>query len=212
MQPIRLIRGFLSVGAWTLASRVVGLVRDLMIAAYLGAGPVAEAYNVAFRLPNHFRALFAEGAWPTPLALRGPVEGAPPAPLDLPLSFQPRLSLARAGPRWRTPSPGTSPPPRPCPPTSPPLLLAAPTAPALGRPQRPPGRPGGPRRGEGVGGGAPRRGGAPYPPGGGGGAAPPPGGGGVGWGGGGGGSGANVVCTRKGVGGVAGRGGARPKT
>ena len=65
MQPIRLIRGFLSVGAWTLASRVVGLVRDLMIAAYLGAGPVAEAYNVAFRLPNMFRRFFAEGAFNT---------------------------------------------------------------------------------------------------------------------------------------------------
>ncbi|MTH35577.1 murein biosynthesis integral membrane protein MurJ [Paracoccus limosus] len=65
MQPIRLIRGFLSVGAWTLASRVVGFVRDVMIAAYLGAGPVAEAYNVAFRLPNMFRRFFAEGAFNT---------------------------------------------------------------------------------------------------------------------------------------------------
>lgn len=65
MQPIRLIRGFLSVGAWTLASRVVGFVRDVMIAAYLGTGPVAEAYNVAFRLPNMFRRFFAEGAFNT---------------------------------------------------------------------------------------------------------------------------------------------------
>jgi putative peptidoglycan lipid II flippase len=65
MQPIRLIRGFLSVGAWTLASRVVGFIRDVMIAASLGAGPVAEAYNVAFRLPNMFRRFFAEGAFNT---------------------------------------------------------------------------------------------------------------------------------------------------
>ena len=65
MQPIRLIRGFLSVGAWTLASRVVGFIRDVMIAAYLGAGPVAEAYSVAFRLPNMFRRFFAEGAFNT---------------------------------------------------------------------------------------------------------------------------------------------------
>lgn len=65
MQPIRLIRGFLSVGAWTLASRVVGFIRDVMIAAYLGTGPVAEAYNVAFRLPNMFRRFFAEGAFNT---------------------------------------------------------------------------------------------------------------------------------------------------
>lgn len=65
MQPIRLIRGFLSVGAWTLASRVVGFVRDVMIAAYLGTGPVAEAYLVAFRLPNMFRRFFGEGAFNT---------------------------------------------------------------------------------------------------------------------------------------------------
>ena len=65
MQPIRLIRGFLSVGAWTLASRVVGFVRDMMIAAYLGSGPVAQAYIVAFTLPNMFRRFFAEGAFNT---------------------------------------------------------------------------------------------------------------------------------------------------
>ncbi|KGJ03984.1 putative peptidoglycan lipid II flippase [Paracoccus halophilus] len=65
MKPIRLIRGFLSVGAWTLASRVVGFVRDVMIAAYLGTGPVAQAYIVAFTLPNMFRRFFAEGAFNT---------------------------------------------------------------------------------------------------------------------------------------------------
>lgn len=65
MQPIRLIRGFLSVGTWTLASRVVGFLRDMLMAAYLGTGPVAEAYNVAFRLPNMFRRFFGEGAFNT---------------------------------------------------------------------------------------------------------------------------------------------------
>ena len=65
MQPIRLVRGFLTVGGWTLASRVVGFTRDVMIAAYLGAGPVAEAYLVAFSLPNMFRRFFAEGAFNT---------------------------------------------------------------------------------------------------------------------------------------------------
>lgn len=65
MQPIRLIRGFLSVGAWTLASRVVGFIRDMMIAAFLGSGPVAQAYLVAFTLPNMFRRFFAEGAFNT---------------------------------------------------------------------------------------------------------------------------------------------------
>lgn len=65
MQPIRLIRGFLSVGAWTLVSRIVGFVRDMMIAAFLGSGPVAQAYIVAFTLPNMFRRFFAEGAFNT---------------------------------------------------------------------------------------------------------------------------------------------------
>ena len=65
MKPIRLIRGFLTVGAWTLLSRVVGFARDVLIAAYLGTGPMAEAFLVAFSLPNMFRRLFAEGAFNT---------------------------------------------------------------------------------------------------------------------------------------------------
>ena len=65
MKPIRLIRGFLTVGAWTLGSRVVGFIRDMLIAAFLGTGPVAEAYLVAFTLPNMFRRFFAEGAFNT---------------------------------------------------------------------------------------------------------------------------------------------------
>ncbi|MEI4488499.1 murein biosynthesis integral membrane protein MurJ [Frigidibacter sp. MR17.14] len=65
MRPVRLVRGFLTVGGWTLASRVVGFVRDVMIAAYVGAGPVAEAYFVATSLPNMFRRFFGEGAFNT---------------------------------------------------------------------------------------------------------------------------------------------------
>ncbi len=61
--PIRLVAGFFTVGAWTLASRVLGFVRDIMIAAFLGAGPVAEAFLIAFSLPNMFRRFFAEGAF-----------------------------------------------------------------------------------------------------------------------------------------------------
>jgi putative peptidoglycan lipid II flippase len=61
--PVRLVRGFLTVGAWTLVSRVAGFVRDVMMAAYLGAGPAAEAFLVAFSLPNMFRRFFAEGAF-----------------------------------------------------------------------------------------------------------------------------------------------------
>jgi len=53
----------LTVGGYTLLSRLTGFARDIMLAAILGAGPVADAFFVAFRLPNHFRAIFAEGAF-----------------------------------------------------------------------------------------------------------------------------------------------------
>ena len=46
-----------------MASRVLGFVRDILIARYLGAGPVADAFFVAFKFPNFFRRLFAEGAF-----------------------------------------------------------------------------------------------------------------------------------------------------
>jgi putative peptidoglycan lipid II flippase len=52
-----------TVGSYTLLSRLTGFARDIMLAAILGAGPVADAFFVAFRLPNHFRAIFAEGAF-----------------------------------------------------------------------------------------------------------------------------------------------------
>jgi putative peptidoglycan lipid II flippase len=65
MKPIRLMSGFLTVGGWTLMSRVLGFVRDAMILALLGTGPLYEAYVVAFRLPNMFRRFFAEGAFNT---------------------------------------------------------------------------------------------------------------------------------------------------
>lgn len=58
-----LLRSFATVGGATATSRVLGFVRDMFIAAALGAGPVAEAYFVAQRLPNLFRRLFAEGAF-----------------------------------------------------------------------------------------------------------------------------------------------------
>ncbi len=57
-----MLRNIASVGGLTLLSRVVGFGRDLLLAAILGAGPVADAFLVAFRLPNHFRAIFGEGA------------------------------------------------------------------------------------------------------------------------------------------------------
>ncbi len=58
-----MLRRIFTVGGWTLVSRVTGFIRDVVMAAVLGAGPIADAFLVAFRLPNHFRAIFAEGAF-----------------------------------------------------------------------------------------------------------------------------------------------------
>src|SRR4249920_2588475 len=58
-----MIDRILTVSGFTLASRVTGFIRDIILAAVLGAGPVADAFFVALRLPNHFRAIFAEGAF-----------------------------------------------------------------------------------------------------------------------------------------------------
>src|SRR6195952_5154782 len=58
-----MLRRIFTVGGYTLLSRLTGFARDIMLAAILGAGPVADAFFVALRLPNHFRAIFAEGAF-----------------------------------------------------------------------------------------------------------------------------------------------------
>lgn len=58
-----MLRGILTVGGWTMASRLLGFVRDILIAAMLGTGPVADAFFVALKLPNLFRRLFGEGAF-----------------------------------------------------------------------------------------------------------------------------------------------------
>ena len=58
-----LLRNFVTVGGATASSRVLGFVRDMFIAAALGTGPIADAFFVAFRFPNLFRRLFAEGAF-----------------------------------------------------------------------------------------------------------------------------------------------------
>ena len=58
-----MLRGIITVGGWTMASRILGFVRDILIAALVGAGPVADAFFVANRLPNLFRRLFGEGAF-----------------------------------------------------------------------------------------------------------------------------------------------------
>lgn len=63
MKPVRLLSGILTVGGWTLLSRLLGFVRDVLIASYIGPGAVMDAFVAAFRLPNMFRRFFAEGAF-----------------------------------------------------------------------------------------------------------------------------------------------------
>ena len=58
-----LFRSFLTVSGFTLLSRLLGFVRDIIFASVMGAGPLADAFFVAFKLPNFFRRLFAEGAF-----------------------------------------------------------------------------------------------------------------------------------------------------
>ncbi|MDQ6965412.1 MAG: murein biosynthesis integral membrane protein MurJ [Mariprofundaceae bacterium] len=57
----RLLRTAGTIGSWTLLSRVLGFVRDILLASVLGAGLLADAFFVAFKLPNFFRRMFAEG-------------------------------------------------------------------------------------------------------------------------------------------------------
>ncbi|MGB0749642.1 MAG: murein biosynthesis integral membrane protein MurJ [Magnetospiraceae bacterium] len=58
-----LVRYFVTISGFTAMSRVLGFIRDMLLAAFLAAGPVADAFFIAFKLPNLFRRLFAEGAF-----------------------------------------------------------------------------------------------------------------------------------------------------
>lgn len=60
---VSLIKSASTVSLWTLLSRITGLVRELLVAATFGASAMTDAFNVAFRIPNLFRRLFAEGAF-----------------------------------------------------------------------------------------------------------------------------------------------------
>jgi putative peptidoglycan lipid II flippase len=60
---VSLIKSVSTVSLWTLASRITGLARELLVAAAFGASAMTDAFNVAFRIPNLFRRLFAEGAF-----------------------------------------------------------------------------------------------------------------------------------------------------
>ena len=57
------IKSIATFGGFTMVSRVTGFLRDMVIANFLGAGNVSDAFLVSFKLPNLFRSLFAEGAF-----------------------------------------------------------------------------------------------------------------------------------------------------
>ena len=59
----RLLQSTATVGGFTFLSRILGFARDVILARYFGAGPVMDAFFVAFKIPNFFRRLFAEGAF-----------------------------------------------------------------------------------------------------------------------------------------------------
>lgn len=60
---MKLIKAMATVAGLTGASRILGFVRDILTAAILGAGPIADAFFVALKLPNFFRRVTAEGAF-----------------------------------------------------------------------------------------------------------------------------------------------------
>ena len=59
----KMVGSSLTVGSMTMLSRVMGLVRDVVLARFFGAGGHADAFFVAFRIPQFLRRLFAEGAF-----------------------------------------------------------------------------------------------------------------------------------------------------
>ena len=60
---MNLIKSTTTFSFFTLISRILGYFRDLLIAIHLGSGPIADAFFVAFRIPNTFRRLFSEGTF-----------------------------------------------------------------------------------------------------------------------------------------------------
>ena len=60
---MNLIKSTSTFSLFVLLSRVLGYIRDFFIAVYLGSGPLADAFFVAFRIPNTFRRLFSEGTF-----------------------------------------------------------------------------------------------------------------------------------------------------
>ena len=62
-RPVSLFKSASTVSLWTLASRITGFARETLVATVFGANALTDAFNVAFRIPNLFRRLFAEGAF-----------------------------------------------------------------------------------------------------------------------------------------------------
>ena len=58
-----MFKSVFTVSSYTLLSRILGFIRDIFIASYLGSTLIADAFFVAFRIPNYFRRVFAEGAF-----------------------------------------------------------------------------------------------------------------------------------------------------
>jgi len=58
-----MLRAMMTVSGLTLVSRILGFLRDILIARFVGTGPVADAFVAAFRFPNMFRRIFGEGAY-----------------------------------------------------------------------------------------------------------------------------------------------------
>ena len=90
----RLLKSTATVGANTVLSRILGLVRDVVIAWAFGASRDTDAFFVAFRLPNFLRRLFAEGAFSQAFV---PILGEYKSPA------QPRGGAGARGPTWRAP-------------------------------------------------------------------------------------------------------------
>src|SRR5438067_2776230 len=60
---MNLLKALATISGMTMLSRLTGMVRDILIARYFGATAFTDAYNIAFRIPNLLRRLFAEGAF-----------------------------------------------------------------------------------------------------------------------------------------------------
>lgn len=60
---MNLVKSIATVGGYTIGSRIVGFLREVLTASFLGAGPAADALVIAIKVPSFFRRLFAEGAF-----------------------------------------------------------------------------------------------------------------------------------------------------